>query len=265
VIVGDGRSGWSQNAPYDRIIVTASSLDVPRMWRNQLKDGGLVVLPLRLTDSLPFRQIVVAFRREEDRLVSQSVLRGGFMRLRANPADRSLPWPALTAVASDDGPERHVATISGESLRMMSKDVNRRLLSLLLTEPRSRSLPLRAKGWHQYELESFIALSAPEERLVGYVTEKVEGLILMSTALPALVDGGGDGLAGLAGGRSISRIDAYGRRSPDIALARMTDAWIRAGRPTVDRLCVTVAYDGRRPHVWKAVKRGESTIGFDWR
>ena len=46
VVVGDGRMGWPSAAPFDRIIATASSSYVPLAWRDQVTDGGLVVLPL---------------------------------------------------------------------------------------------------------------------------------------------------------------------------------------------------------------------------
>ena len=48
VATGDGRNGHAPDAPYDRIIVTASATEVPRAWLEQLVEGGLVEAPLRL-------------------------------------------------------------------------------------------------------------------------------------------------------------------------------------------------------------------------
>ena len=45
VIVGDGSQGYRDKAPYDRIIVTASSPDIPRPLIEQLKPGGILVIP----------------------------------------------------------------------------------------------------------------------------------------------------------------------------------------------------------------------------
>jgi protein-L-isoaspartate O-methyltransferase len=50
-------------APYDRTIVTASSANVPEACFDQLKERGLLVMPLRITDSLPFQQVVVSLQR----------------------------------------------------------------------------------------------------------------------------------------------------------------------------------------------------------
>jgi protein-L-isoaspartate(D-aspartate) O-methyltransferase len=44
--VGDGTIGWSEFAPYDRIIVTAGSPEVPNSLKNQLAEGGLLVVPV---------------------------------------------------------------------------------------------------------------------------------------------------------------------------------------------------------------------------
>jgi protein-L-isoaspartate(D-aspartate) O-methyltransferase len=46
VVVGDGTQGWPDEAPYDAIIVTAASPDVPEPLREQLADGGRLVAPV---------------------------------------------------------------------------------------------------------------------------------------------------------------------------------------------------------------------------
>ncbi len=45
--VNDGTAGWSKRAPYDRIIVTAAADAVPRKLFKQLREGGLMVIPLK--------------------------------------------------------------------------------------------------------------------------------------------------------------------------------------------------------------------------
>jgi protein-L-isoaspartate(D-aspartate) O-methyltransferase len=43
---GDGTIGWSEHAPYDGIIVTAGSPDIPESLKNQLSLGGRLVIPV---------------------------------------------------------------------------------------------------------------------------------------------------------------------------------------------------------------------------
>jgi protein-L-isoaspartate(D-aspartate) O-methyltransferase len=42
----DGNLGYSQNAPYDRILVSASGENVPKALKEQLKTGGKIVIPV---------------------------------------------------------------------------------------------------------------------------------------------------------------------------------------------------------------------------
>lgn len=46
VRAGDGGYGCVEAAPFDRIIVTAGSVDIPPAWLEQLAEGGVMVLPL---------------------------------------------------------------------------------------------------------------------------------------------------------------------------------------------------------------------------
>jgi protein-L-isoaspartate(D-aspartate) O-methyltransferase len=45
VEVGDGSLGWPPDAPYDAIIVTAASPEVPPPLEAQLAEGGRLVVP----------------------------------------------------------------------------------------------------------------------------------------------------------------------------------------------------------------------------
>ena len=43
---GDGTKGWPEQAPFDRIIVTAASAEVPMVLLESLIDGGVLVAPV---------------------------------------------------------------------------------------------------------------------------------------------------------------------------------------------------------------------------
>lgn len=44
--IGDGYAGWTEEAPFDAIIVTAAAPYVPQPLMDQLKNGGRMVIPL---------------------------------------------------------------------------------------------------------------------------------------------------------------------------------------------------------------------------
>lgn len=48
VVCADAEAGVPDLKPYDRILVTVGSWDIPPAWIEQLTDGGLLVVPLRM-------------------------------------------------------------------------------------------------------------------------------------------------------------------------------------------------------------------------
>ena len=52
VVTGDGTSGLPEQAPFDRILVTAAAEDPPRILVDQLKEDGIMVLPVGQSDTV---------------------------------------------------------------------------------------------------------------------------------------------------------------------------------------------------------------------
>ena len=52
VRAGDGTRGWPEQAPFDRILVTAAADDAPRILLDQLRMGGIMVLPVGQSDEV---------------------------------------------------------------------------------------------------------------------------------------------------------------------------------------------------------------------
>lgn len=93
VLCADGSAGYPDLAPYDRIILTVSADDITPAWRDQLKQGGTMVLPFKFTQfrsllSFPnvlppsVDQVVLRLRNTGDHLESVSMRGAGFMPLR---------------------------------------------------------------------------------------------------------------------------------------------------------------------------------------
>ena len=68
--VGDGRAGWPEHAPFDRIVVTAAAPSVPPALLAQLAPGGILVAPVGDADP----QQLVAWRRRADGSFDEDVL-----------------------------------------------------------------------------------------------------------------------------------------------------------------------------------------------
>ena len=62
-IVGDGMKGWTQQAPFDRIIVTAGAAEKPpQVLLDQLSIGGIMVIPV----GRPGEQVLRRYKKEAD-------------------------------------------------------------------------------------------------------------------------------------------------------------------------------------------------------
>lgn len=68
-LLGDGTLGWRQYAPYDAILVGAAAPDVPETYREQLAEGGRLLIPIGDRDE----QTLFVFTRKGDSLESQEI------------------------------------------------------------------------------------------------------------------------------------------------------------------------------------------------
>ena len=75
--VGDGTLGWPEEAPFDRILVTAGAPEVPPALTEQLADDGLLVIPV----GNGYGQDLLSIRRRGDRFASRSLCRCVFVKL----------------------------------------------------------------------------------------------------------------------------------------------------------------------------------------
>jgi protein-L-isoaspartate(D-aspartate) O-methyltransferase len=66
---GDGTLGWPEFSPYEGIIVTAAAPQIPPPLIEQLKDGGLLVIPLNGR----FSQTLTVIEKSKDRLKTQQI------------------------------------------------------------------------------------------------------------------------------------------------------------------------------------------------
>jgi protein-L-isoaspartate(D-aspartate) O-methyltransferase len=76
--LGDGTLGWAEQAPFDRIIITAAAPKLPeKLLRAQLKDGGIAVVPVGEPES----QVLLHVRREGNELKPTEICHCAFVKL----------------------------------------------------------------------------------------------------------------------------------------------------------------------------------------
>jgi protein-L-isoaspartate(D-aspartate) O-methyltransferase len=70
LMVGDGSTGWTVGAPYDRILVAAGTSECPPALIDQLADGGRLVIPLGDSESQVLQRLT---KRGEQRIWEELV------------------------------------------------------------------------------------------------------------------------------------------------------------------------------------------------
>jgi protein-L-isoaspartate(D-aspartate) O-methyltransferase len=70
IIHGDGSQGYAQEAPYDRILVTAAAPEIPKPLIEQLKTGGVLVIPV---GGLYLYQTLFRVRKINEKVVKENL------------------------------------------------------------------------------------------------------------------------------------------------------------------------------------------------
>jgi protein-L-isoaspartate(D-aspartate) O-methyltransferase len=221
-LAGDGWNGAPQRAPFDRIEVTVGVWDVSPHWIEQLVEGGIFVVPLWLRAGV---QASIAFRKQRDRLLSESVRRCGFMRLRGPQA----------------GPEAYVPVGSWLAYLDEVRPGDVELLNALLaTNPRAEAITPPPDGWFER-----LALDHPDAiRLVTPNTAKRDAA--------GIFDRKSEGLAVIQGGN----LRIYGG---DEARGRLMQ-WLTDGETfSLERLHVEAASSAQAHEGW-VIRRPELTF-----
>jgi protein-L-isoaspartate(D-aspartate) O-methyltransferase len=76
--VGNGYHGWSEHAPFDKVMVTAAPDLIPPPLLHQLKFGGRMILPVGLPDA---QRLIVVDKDADGRLTTKELLQVRFSLL----------------------------------------------------------------------------------------------------------------------------------------------------------------------------------------
>lgn len=257
--VVDGRGGWPAAAPFDRIMVTASTDVVPYAWWQQLAPDGMLVVPLRL-DAM---QIIAVFARTATGFLSRQLIQGSFMPLRDSVTAAANGTARVTVRTAMPGKPSTMASAFGPGLQRLSARARRALLGYLLTRPRSQRVgpyPAWPVIWHA-------ALTTDPRRQVS-VYLGVPGLRL------GVIDPPTGAVSVLVARHRDDDwcADAIETFGPDqhtrVELKDRLRSWQDAGGPTFDRLSVEIDYAthrGRSPR-WalRTVRHSDHRICFGW-
>lgn len=77
--IGDGRFGWPEHAPFDGIIVTAATPEIPQALIDQLRTSGRLVIPV----GLPYdcQELTVIEKKADGKIEARNILAVRFVPL----------------------------------------------------------------------------------------------------------------------------------------------------------------------------------------
>ena len=75
--LGNGRAGWSEHGPFDAIVVAAASVTLPKGLREQVGEGGRLVMPVGSNQY----QDLVLYTREKSGFSEESLGKVRFVPL----------------------------------------------------------------------------------------------------------------------------------------------------------------------------------------
>jgi protein-L-isoaspartate(D-aspartate) O-methyltransferase len=249
VTVADGREGHPTASPFDRIIVTACADEIRRAWFDQLKDGGLLELPLRLDPDGAAIQLIPVLERRGECLRSVALTWGGFMPLHGGDGGWHPPPATLSAGRSRKGKHTSLVSISGSGLERLSADAARALLASALNErgrPRRQGLT-EMTSTRPPLFVIYLLLRIPASKRVslvqdgrlgvGMIHHRNRSLAVVSLRSPWNND------ADTRRTRLRWRLDAYGNDAAAIGLERLTSEWQELQRKHRTRLKITARPD----------------------
>jgi len=82
--IGDGYKGWPEHAPFDAIIVTAAPSDIPEPLKNQLAEGGRMIIPVG-GDAI---QELILLKKKNGKIQQESVLPVRFVPMISEEGDK---------------------------------------------------------------------------------------------------------------------------------------------------------------------------------
>lgn len=85
IICGDGSMGCQEKAPYDRILVTAAAPDIPKPLIEQLKNGGILVIPV---GGIRFYQTLVRIKKRNGKVTEENLGGVAFVPLTGKHGQR---------------------------------------------------------------------------------------------------------------------------------------------------------------------------------
>jgi len=165
--IGDGYQGWSEHAPFDKIIVTCSPEKVPHKLVEQLREGGRMIVPV----GQRYQQMLYLFEKQGGELKEVALLPTLFVPMTGTAEEGRVVQPDPKRPTIHNGGFEELATIGAEN-----EQANDTPVAVSPLPAGAGDDGPRAVGWHyQRQMKFEEAANAPEGTHFVTFTNDVPG------------------------------------------------------------------------------------------
>ena len=253
-VCGDGFEGFPGDQPYDRITVTVGAYDISPHWVDQLKEGGVMVVPLWFKGFF----LSVALEKREGELRSLSASPCTFIPIRGE----SQPTEGYFPIG--DPPDDYLQMTIG--LEADDLDLRRDLRHLF-----NQNVSLRGAGrslegqFHTQNLHSGFYMFLTTDPRIFNLYPASDGSPFRGSGY-GLIDVDSMSAAVISDGDP-ERVVVYGNDAAYGQLIDLLDQWDQLGHPSVLDLHISALFDTPESvpdgH-WIIAKRSAYTWTFSW-
>lgn len=254
-VCGDGFEGVPTEQSYDRVIVAVGAYDVSPHWVDQLKDGGILVVPLWFRGA----NLSVALQKREDELTGLSAspctfipIRGIWQRTEGyfpigDPPDETLQM-AIALDSDDAAYRRELGQVFNQSAEL--REIGRSLDGQFYTQNIYSGLFMFLTG---------------HPNVYNVYSSSEDGLF--QGAGFALIDSGSMSAAVLSD-KYPDQALVYGTDAAYGQLIELLERWDELGHPAIHNLSIRVLYNAPEAlseGEWTVAKRSAYTWVMSWR
>ena len=255
VVCGDGFAGVPTEQSYDRVIVTVGAYDVSPHWVDQLKDGGILVVPLWFRGA----NLSVALRKQGSELAGLSAspctfipIRGIWQRTEGyypvgDPPDETLQM-AIALDSDDAAYRRELGRVFNQSVEL--REIGRSLDGQFYTQNIYSGLFMFLTG-HPNVYNVYSSSEDGPFQGAGF----------------ALIDSGSMSAAVLSD-KYPDQALVYGTNAAYGQLIELLEQWDELGHPAIHNLSIRALYNAPETlseGEWTVAKRSAYTWVMSWR
>lgn len=222
-VTQDGRKGFSNEAPFDRIVAWATADHVPQAWIDQLQDHGVIVAPF-LVGGIANSVYVCQIKKEGADLVGQQADFGGYILMNETPEYESYGLELAADVKEMKGSDVH-AWASSFWLQKQTEDTRRKFLKEFTQQELERTTfgltREQERGFRAYlfsqQKDGVTSAFRDQQTFIGYSNE--HEFALLSRSQPLIVANGDTAKA---------------------TLESWINEWIKLGKPSIEKMVPVV-------------------------